>query len=157
MAVCFGESIWRKKVLRHIMIFLSWFDGKIFFIYSCDLWVHENFRLELDSDSIILQFLLADLTKNFWSIISESMGIFKFYQNYNGYPAYQQSRTGKRLYFLRGSGWLIGPQIGSPTGFIHNGNQYQCPYMIPNGWMYVKNGHWFIDETLIVRCAIWIQ
>ena len=38
------------------------------------------------------------------------------------------------------------------TGYIHNGGQYACPYLIPDGWMYVNNGYWYADATLVVRC-----
>ena len=79
------------------------------------------------------------------------MGIYKYYTSYNGKPAYHSS-NGNRLYFLNGSGWLIGPTLGGGTGYIHNGAQYQCPYLIPKGWMYVNNGYWYTDETLVVRC-----
>ena len=79
------------------------------------------------------------------------MGVYKYYQSYNGHPAYHSS-NGNRLYFLTGSGWLIGPSLGNPSGYIHNGNQYQCPYLIPGGWMYVNSGYWYFDETLVVRC-----
>jgi hypothetical protein len=44
-----------------------------------------------------------------------SMGVFKAYTTYNGYPAYQ-APNGRRLYFLQGSGWLIGPSLGSGSG-----------------------------------------
>ena len=79
------------------------------------------------------------------------MGVYKYYQSYNGHPAYHSS-NGNRPYFLTGSGWLIGPSLGNPSGFVHNGNQYQCPYLIPQGWMYVNSGYWYVDETLVVRC-----
>ena len=47
------------------------------------------------------------------------MGIYKYYQKYNNYPSYY-GPGGRRLYFLIGSGWLIGPTLGNPTGYIHN-------------------------------------
>ena len=84
-------------------------------------------------------------------LLLASMGVYKYYQSYNGHPAYHSS-NGNRLYFLTGSGWLIGPSLGNPSGFVHNGNQYQCPYLIPQGWMYVNSGYWYVDETLVVRC-----
>ena len=84
-------------------------------------------------------------------VISDSMGVYKYYQMYNGYPSYH-GPSGKRLYYLIGSGWLIGPTLGNLTGYVHNGNHYQCPYLIPNGWMYVNSGYWYNDDTLIVRC-----
>ncbi len=93
---------------------------------------------------------------------------------------------GKRLYFLMGSGWLLGPTVGSPQGFIHNANAYLCPYLITSGsskfgrfiklkkihlhiiiwssflnffsfsgWMFVNNGYWYDDTTLVVRCIAW--
>jgi len=81
------------------------------------------------------------------------MGTYKYYQMYNNRPAYQKN-SGHRLYYLPNArSWLIGPTLGSPTGYIHNGNYgYQCPYLIPSGWMYVNSGYWYEDNTLIVRC-----
>ncbi len=80
------------------------------------------------------------------------MGIYKYYGLYNGKPSYY-GPSGKRLYFLAGSGWLIGPTLGSGTGYIHNASQYQCPYLIMNPeWMYVNSGYWYKDATLVVRC-----
>ena len=81
------------------------------------------------------------------------MGVYKYYQKYNGYPSYYGPQ-GKRLYFLQHSGWLIGPTLGSPTGFIHNNQQYACPYLIPKGWMFVNSGYWYDDATLVVRCIV---
>lgn len=86
-------------------------------------------------------------------IISDAMGVYKYYNKYNGYPSYY-GPSGKRLYYLIGSGWLIGPTLGNLTGYVHNGNHYQCPYLIPNGWMYVNSGYWYNDDTLIVRCIL---
>ena len=37
------------------------------------------------------------------------MGVYKYYMSFNGRPAYHKS-NGRRLYFLAGSGWLIGNQ-----------------------------------------------
>ena len=85
-------------------------------------------------------------------MISDCMGVFKYYQMYNGKPSYYNKVTGRRLYFLPNSGWLIGPTLGSPTGYIHNSGQYQCPYLIPDGWMYVNSGYWYADKTMVVRC-----
>ena len=79
------------------------------------------------------------------------MGTYSLYSTFNGRPAYHTT-NGQRLYFLNGSGWLIGPTLGSPTGYIHNGNQYACPYLIPDGWMYVNGGYWYKDASLVVRC-----
>ena len=86
-------------------------------------------------------------------IISASMGMYTYYQEYNGRPAYHNGHL--RLYFLYGSGWLLGPTIGGPTGYIHNQDQSSiCPYLIVNiHWMYVYNGNWNYDPTLVVRCA----
>lgn len=85
--------------------------------------------------------------------VTGSMGVYKYYQLYGGFPAYANTNgNGNRIYMLQGSGWLIGPQLGSPTGFIHNGNPYQCPYLIPGGWQYVNRGHWSEDKSLVVRC-----
>lgn len=80
-----------------------------------------------------------------------SMGIYNYYSTYNGHPSYFGPGS-NRLYFLSNSGWLIGPSIGSPTGFIHNADQALCPYTIPTGWMYVDNGYWYNDVLLVVRC-----
>ena len=85
--------------------------------------------------------------------ISDTMGVYKYNQMYNGFPSYK-GPSGKRLYYLIGSGWLIGPTLGNLTGYVHNGNHYQCPYLILNGWMYVNSGYWYKDDTLIVRCIL---
>ena len=55
---------------------------------------------------------------------------------------------------MAGSGWLLGPAIGSPQGFIHNSNAYLCPYLVASGWMFVNNGYWYDDTTLVVRCVV---
>ena len=80
------------------------------------------------------------------------MGVYKYWKSFNGKPYYYNSK-GKNLYFLNGSGWLIGASLGAPSGFIHNGAQYACPYLIPDGWMYVNHGYWYKDASLVVRCA----
>ena len=82
------------------------------------------------------------------------MGIYKYYQEFNGRPAYH-GKNSQRLYFLAGSGWLIGPKIGGGTGFLHNQDQGTlCPYLITHvQWMYVFNNLWNYDPTLVVRCA----
>ena len=86
------------------------------------------------------------------SIFSDSMGVYTYYQMYNNRPAYH-SPNGRRLYFANSNSWLIGPTLGSPTGYVHNGNYtYQCPYLIPDGWMFVNSGYWYNDKTLVVRC-----
>ena len=112
------------------------------------------------------------------------MGVYKYYTSFNGRPAYHKS-NGRRLYFLGGSGWLIGTQVGAQTGFVHHASQYRdaqtlwpklrdparvlittisinsppisslcsCPYLIADvGWMYVNQGYWYKDNTLVVRC-----
>jgi len=82
------------------------------------------------------------------------MGIYKYYQEFNGRPAYH-GKNSQRLYFLAGSGWLLGPKIGGATGFLHNQDQGMlCPYLITHvQWMYVFNNLWNYDPTLVVRCA----
>ena len=77
--------------------------------------------------------------------------MYKYYQLYNGKPSYYGPH-GMRLYFLNGSGWLIGAQMGGGAGFVHNAGQYACPYLIQAGWMYVNNGYWYNDNSLVVRC-----
>ena len=47
---------------------------------------------------------------------SDSMGVYKLYSTYNGKPSYY-GPNGKRLYFINGSGWLVGASIGAGTGF----------------------------------------
>lgn len=81
------------------------------------------------------------------------MGVYIYSKMYNRVPSYS-GPLGNMLYYLNGSGWLIGPSLGNPTGFIHNGNHNQCPYLIPNGWMYYNKGrgNWYLDNTLVVRC-----
>jgi hypothetical protein len=79
------------------------------------------------------------------------MGVYKYYQMYNNHPSYY-GPGGKRIYFINGSGWLLGPSLGNPSGFIHNASQYQCPYLVIKGWMYVNSGYWYIDESLVIRC-----
>ena len=37
------------------------------------------------------------------------MGVYKYYMSFNSRPAYHKP-NGRRLYFLAGSGWLIGNQ-----------------------------------------------
>ena len=91
--------------------------------------------------------------------ISASMGVYTYYTMYNNRPAYHCSKSGRQLYFLANSrSWLVGPSLGSPTGYLHNGNiSYQCPYLIPDGWMFVNSGYWYNDQTLVVRCIYWIM
>eukprot|EP00094_Tigriopus_californicus_P011768 TCALIF_11368-PA protein Name:"Protein of unknown function" AED:0.54 eAED:0.54 QI:206/0/0.5/1/1/1/2/0/80 len=79
----------------------------------------------------------------------DSMGSYKYYSNFEGKPYYYSSSHGKYLYFLNGSGWLIGNAVGAKIGFIHNNSQYACPYLIPEGWMYVNNGYWYKDLSLV--------
>mgnify|MGYP003318156628 CR=1 FL=1 len=80
--------------------------------------------------------------------------IYTYYQQFNGRPAYYGKGT-QRLYFIHGSGWLLGPNLGGAAGYIHNQDQATlCPYLIANvQWMYVVNNIWYYDPTLIVRCA----
>ena len=52
------------------------------------------------------------------------MGVYKYYMTFNGRPAYHKS-NGRRLYFLAGSGWLVGAQVGAQTGFVHHASQYR--------------------------------
>lgn len=59
-----------------------------------------------------------------WKRIADSMGVYKYYTSFNGRPAYHKS-NGRRLYFLAGSGWLIGTQVGAQTGFVHHASQYR--------------------------------
>ena len=84
-----------------------------------------------------------------------SMGIYTYYQQFNGRPSYHGGRGNLRLYFLAGSGWLIGSTLGGHTGYIHNQDQSTlCPYLAVNiQWMYVYNNLWNYDPTLVVRCA----
>ena len=49
------------------------------------------------------------------------MGVYTYYQMYNNRPAYQ-APNGRRLYFANSNSWLIGPTLGAPTGYVHNGN-----------------------------------
>ncbi len=79
------------------------------------------------------------------------MGVYSQYSTFNSRPAYHTA-SGRRLYFVQGSGWLIGPSLGASTGYVHNGSQYACPYLIADGWMYVNAGYWYKDATLVVRC-----
>ena len=82
------------------------------------------------------------------------MGTYTYYQEFNGHPAYHGKHS-LRLYFLRGSGWLLGSTLGGNTGYIHNQDQATlCPYLIVSTqWMYVFNSYWNYDSTLVVRCA----
>eukprot|EP00092_Neocalanus_flemingeri_P069494 GFUD01085176.1.p1 GENE.GFUD01085176.1~~GFUD01085176.1.p1 ORF type:complete len:167 (-),score=34.68 GFUD01085176.1:65-565(-) len=83
-----------------------------------------------------------------------ALGIYKYYQLWLGQPAYH-GPYGSWLYSLAGGGWLVGPQLGSPTGFIHNTDRSPlCPYEIPGGWMYFNAhaGLWYVDTTLVLRC-----
>ena len=88
------------------------------------------------------------------NLFTAVMGIYKYYQEFNGRPAYH-GKNSQRLYFLAGSGWLLGPKIGGSTGFLHNQDQGTlCPYLITQvQWMYVFNNLWNYDPTLVVRCA----
>ena len=78
----------------------------------------------------------------------DAMGTYRHnyvHSTYNGKPAYTglNDASAKRLYFLTGSGWLIGTKLGNTVGFIHNANQFaQCPYFITDEWMYINNGYW---------------
>ena len=54
----------------------------------------------------------------------DSMGVYKYYMSFNGPPAYHKT-NGRRLYFLAGSGWLVGTQVGAQTGFLHHASQYR--------------------------------
>ena len=81
------------------------------------------------------------------------MGIYKAYTTYNGYTAYHGPGSNRLYYAHAGTGgWLIGPSLGSPTGYIYNASHSECPYMIVSGWMFVLNGNWVRDDTLVVRC-----
>ena len=43
--------------------------------------------------------------------------------------------------------------MGAQTGFVHHASQYSCPYLIADGgWMYVNQGYWYKDTSLVVRC-----
>ena len=78
------------------------------------------------------------------------------YTSYNNKPSYRQNYGNDyRLYFLTGSGWLIGDNRGSPRGYIHNSDKaQQCPYSILGGWMFFSADHhaWYPDNTLVLRC-----
>ena len=79
---------------------------------------------------------------------ADAMGTYRhnyIHSTYNGKPAYTglNDASAKRLYFLTGSGWLIGAKLGATVGFIHNPNQImECPYFITDQWMYINNGYW---------------
>merc|ERR1719186_53123 len=82
-----------------------------------------------------------------------ALGIYKYYQPWHGQPAYY-GPNGSRMYTMAGGGWLVGPTIGSPTGYIHNKDRSSlCPYEIPGGWMYFNAhaGVWYTDTTLVFR------
>ena len=81
----------------------------------------------------------------------ESMGVFKYNGNFNNYPSYK-NLWHQWLYLHPSSGWLIGSSLGNPTGYVHNGERNPCPYFISRGWMYVQNGQWIPDNSLVVRC-----
>ena len=90
-------------------------------------------------------------------VIIEFYFVFSSYTSYNNHPSYRQN-TGRdfRLYFLPGSGWLVGDKRGAPTGYIHNSDQSQlCPYTITGPWLFFSVAHnsWYQDTTLVLRCA----
>ncbi len=80
------------------------------------------------------------------------MGVYTQYDMYNSHPAYHMSSAGQWLYFVEGTGWLIGPFLGASSGFIFTARQSYCPYHIVDGWMFVNSGGWFMDDSLDVRC-----
>jgi len=98
--------------------------------------------------------ILVSSLGNAQHLQTASMGMYKYYQEFNGKPAYY-GKNNQRLYFLAGSGWLLGPTLGGHTGYIHNQDPTTlCPYLITNvHWMYVFNNLWNYDPTLVVRCA----
>ena len=56
------------------------------------------------------------------------MGVYKYYMSFNSRPAYHKS-NGRRLYFLAGSGWLIGNQ---------------GPNSIEQGWDLIEPAAWIL-------------
>ena len=57
------------------------------------------------------------------------MGVYKYYMSFNGRPAYHKS-NGRRLYFLAGSGWLIGNQ--GPSSIEKDILPKILPKILPN-------------------------
>ena len=70
------------------------------------------------SFNMVIGNLIVIKSSNQMAFVLGSMGVFKYYQIYNGKPSYH-APNGQRLFYLNGSGWLIGPSLGSPTGKNH--------------------------------------
>ncbi|XP_023326805.1 uncharacterized protein LOC111700190 [Eurytemora carolleeae] len=89
---------------------------------------------------------------------SATLGLYSYYQEYNGKPVYYgptNLHSSNRLFFsTQYNLWMLGDKLGSNAGFIYSANPSQCPYLIPDGWQYFDgNTHqWYYDTTLVLRC-----
>ena len=55
---------------------------------------------------------------------------------------------------LRDPSWLSNRYVETYSRNLeHLDTTYSCPYLIADaGWMYVNQGYWYKDDTLVVRC-----
>merc|ERR1712004_449047 len=89
----------------------------------------------------------------------QTLGIYKRLEGkeYSQRSVYR-GPTSSVLYFSvqpSYSCWMVGPQLGSLSGFIHNPSQdFLCPYLLPQGWKFFSaaNNEWLIDPSLVLRC-----
>jgi len=89
----------------------------------------------------------------------QSMGIYKRWdgQEYSQRPVYRGPASSV-LYFSEQptySCWMIGPHLGSLSGYIYNPSlDFPCPYFLPHGWKFFSGAdeEWFIDPSLVLRC-----
>merc|ERR1711915_820064 len=100
---------------------------------------------------------LYESTGNAASAQPQSLGVYKYYQEYAGRAAYygpvNLHRSNRIFYSAQYKGWMIGDKLGSYSAYIYNPSpQAACPYMIPAGWQYFSGNLWYVDPTLILRC-----
>jgi len=89
----------------------------------------------------------------------QSMGIYERWegQEYSQRPVYRGPASSV-LYFSEQptySCWMVGPHLGSLSGFIYNPSlDFPCPYNLPQGWKYFSGSdeEWFTDSSLVLRC-----
>ena len=80
---------------------------------------HHFFPFQNSSTNTVAREIVKTIKTCFFT---DSMGVYTYQMMYNNRPSYR-AKSGRRLYYLPNArSWLVGPSLGSPTGYLHNGN-----------------------------------
>ena len=54
--------------------------------------------------------------------------------------------------------WVLTERPGGlNAGIMNQDTQYSCPHLIPSSWLYLWEGQWFQDQTILLSCLDHIE